>query len=111
MHIVVVPRGYHITAYPTNIVVLAIFLCSYGSIGVLQLKYFQVVRNPHISSIDFSGCNLHFWWSHCKLALCRPQLPHAKLVETHYKFRRTYSSEAIMEAMIWSQTLSLVDKC
>ena len=40
MHVAVVPRGYHTTAYPTIMVILAIFLCSYGSIMILQLNYF-----------------------------------------------------------------------
>ena len=35
MHVAVIPRGYHATAYLTNMVLLAIFLCGYGSIGVL----------------------------------------------------------------------------
>ena len=111
MHVVVLPRGYQTTAYPTNMLMLAIFLCRYDSIGVLQSNYFQEVRNPCISSIDFSEHNLHLCWSHCKLTLCKSQLPHAKLVETHCKFGRSCSSQAIMEAMSWSQTLSLVDKC
>ena len=67
--------------------------------------------NLHINSIDFSEHSVHWSWSHCILTLCKQQLSHAKWVGICWKFGRACSFEVIMEAVIWSQTLSLLDKC
>ena len=41
VHVVMIPRSYHTAAYPTNMVMLAVFLHSYGSIGVLEMDNCQ----------------------------------------------------------------------
>ena len=59
MHVVMISRSYHTAAYPTNTVVLAIFLCSYGSIRVLVMDDIQKMWIFHHSPLDFSEA-IHF---------------------------------------------------
>ena len=101
---------YHTTTYPTNMIMLAIFLCSYGSLKALQLNYFQGFRNPSISSIDFSESNLCLCWNHY-VNIMQITAPACKLGRNLLQVWKSSSSKTILEAMIWSQTLSLVDKC
>ena len=98
MHVVMIPGGYHTTAYPTNMVMLAIFfvvMSQSGSFSWMISKNSGIfVSAPWTSLKQYTLC---LCWNHCRLTLCKPQLLHAKWIVSLSKFGRMCSSEAITE--------------